>query len=241
MSEEIVNRIETTIGKNIQNVKDAFREEGGFLAVDLFDYIYAILHSSTYRKTYHECLQDGFPSIPYPKDSKYFFDMADLGKQLREIHQLEGIERADIVTSYPINLPTNNNLVTKKEYKVDNNGIGKIWINDKQYFDNVPEGVWQLYVSGYRPLDKWLDDRMDKKLTNDEIWHYQKIIVALQKQIGIMKQIDTIIDLNIGNAGSDENIIILNDVPKYEDISTPVGTGDDFLMAADSPENGIKR
>ena len=195
LSEDIVKRIETNIGKHIQNVKDAFREEGGFLAVDLFDYIYAILHSSTYRKIYHECLQDGFPSIPYPIDSKYFFNLADLGRQIREIHQLEGIGKNDVVTSYPINLPTDNNFVTKKEYKVDENGIGKIWINDKQYFDNVPEGVWQLFVSGYRPLDKWLDDRKDKKLTSDEIWHYQKIIVALQKQIEIMKQIDSIIDL----------------------------------------------
>jgi hypothetical protein len=123
--------------------------------------------------------------------------MADLGEKIRKLHQLEGIEKRDIVTSYPINLPTDNNLVTKKEYKVLDNGKGRIWINDKQYFDNVPEGVWQLFVSGYRPLDKWLDDRKGKKLTSDEIRHYQKIIVALQKQIDIMNEIDSIIDLSI--------------------------------------------
>ena len=197
LSDSIVNKIETIIDKQIQKVEDEKRMEGGFLAIDLFDYIYAILHSTIYRKTYHECLQDGFPSIPYPKDSKYFFDLVDLGSQLRKLHQLEGIEKKDIITSYPINMPTNNNLVTKKEYIIDENGIGRIWINDNQYFDNVPEGVWQLYVSGYKPLDKWLDDRKDKKLTNDEIWHYQKVIVALHKQIEIMKEIDSNIDLSL--------------------------------------------
>ena len=156
-----------------------------------------ILHSTVYRKTYHECLQDGFPTIPYPQNADYFFDMADLGEKIRKLHQLEGIEKRDIVTSCPINLPTDNNLVTKKEYEVLDNGKGRIWINDKQYFDNVPEGVWQLFVSGYRPLDKWLDDRKGKKLTSDEIRHYQKIIVALQKQIDIMNEIDSIIDLSI--------------------------------------------
>lgn len=234
LSENIVNKLESIIGKQLQNVEDEERKDGGFLALDLFDYIYAILHSAKYRKTYHELLQDGFPSIPYPKDKKYFFDLVDLGSQLRKIHQLEGIEKKDVITSYPINVPVDNNLVTKKEYVVDNNGIGKIWINDKQYFDHVPEGVWQLFVSGYRPLDKWLDDRKDKKLTSDEIWHYQKIIVALQKQIEIMKQIDSIIDLIIDETISDEKIIILNDVPKFDDFSIQSNTEEyDCLMAAE--------
>ena len=197
LSVNITNRIGTIIGKKLQSVDAEKREEDGFLALDLFDYVYAVLHSPLYRKTYHECLQDGFPTIPYPKDADYFFNLAEQGGQLRRIHQLEGIEKKDIVTTYPKNMPINNNLVTKKEYVIDENGIGRIWINDDQYFENVPEGVWNLFVSGYRPLDKWLDDRKDKTLSNDDIWHYQKIIVALQKQITIMSEIDRLIDLNI--------------------------------------------
>ena len=205
LSDSIVNKIETIIGRRIQKIEDKERKEDGFLAVDLFDYIYAILHSSIYRKTYHECLQDGFPSISYPKDVDYFYNMADLGNQLRKLHHLEGIEKKDVITSYPINRPMDNNLVTKKEFVDNNDGLGRIWINENQYFDNVPKGVWQLYVSGYRPLDKWLDDRKNKELTNDEIWHYQKIIVALQRQIEIVMQIDRIINLNIKDIGSDDN------------------------------------
>ena len=52
-----------------------------------------------------------------------------------------------------------------------------------------------MVVSGYQPLDRWLKDRKGKKLTNDEIEHYQKMIVALEKQSELMKEIDRTIVL----------------------------------------------
>lgn len=194
-SGEIYRKIEEAINKKLQDVNDAERNEDGFLAIDLFDYIYAVLHSRKYRTTYHECLQDGFPTIPYPSSAEYFFDMAEKGKKIRKLHQLKGIDKKDFETSYPVNQPTNNNLVTKKVFETTENGMGKIWINDCQYFDNVPEIVWKMMVSGYQPLDKWLDDRKNKCLTSDEIRHYQKIIVALERQIEIMDEIENIIAL----------------------------------------------
>ena len=197
LSHDIVNKIEEKIGKKLQSVDANEREEGGFMAIDLFDYIYAILHSTVYRKTYHECLQDGFPTIPYPKDADYFFDIAALGKKIRQLHQLEGICEDDIITSYPESQPIDNNLVTKKEFEKYGNGKGRVWINDHQYFDDVPEDAWQLFVSGYRPLEKWLDDRKNKKLTSEEIIHYQLMVVALCKQITLMRDIDEIIDLEL--------------------------------------------
>ncbi|WP_333473553.1 hypothetical protein [Salinimicrobium sediminilitoris] len=27
--------------------------------------------------------------------------------------------------------------------------FGKVWINDVQYFDNVPEVAWEFYIVGY--------------------------------------------------------------------------------------------
>ena len=55
--------------------------------------------------------------------------------------------------------------------------------------------AWQMVVAGYQPLDRWLKDRKDKKLTSDEINHYQKMIVALQHQAQIMELLDKIIDI----------------------------------------------
>jgi predicted helicase len=47
------------------------------------------LHSPKYREKYKEFLKIDFPRVPYPKDQKTFFDLVELGSQLREIHLLK--------------------------------------------------------------------------------------------------------------------------------------------------------
>ena len=69
---------------------------------------------------------------------------------------------------------------------------GKVYINEKQYFDNVPEVAWNFYIGGYQPAQKWLKDRKERKLEFDDILHYQKIIVALTETDRLMKDIDKI-------------------------------------------------
>ena len=68
----------------------------------------------------------------------------------------------------------------------------KVWINDTQYFDKVPQIAWEFYIGGYQPAQKWLKDRKDRTLTFDDIEHYQKIIVALSETDRLMKEIDQI-------------------------------------------------
>ena len=165
-------------------------DEGTFLPLDLLDYIYAVLHSRRYRQTYHECLQDGFPTIPYPDNAEYFRQMAELGGRIRRLHQLQGITDQEFDTTYSISRPKDNNLCTLRRFEETGDGQGRVWINEQQYFEHVPVGAWNMVVAGYQPLDRWLKDRKGKKLTNDEIEHYQKMIVALQQQIQVMKWID---------------------------------------------------
>ena len=70
--------------------------------------------------------------------------------------------------------------------------VGMVWINETQYFENVPEVAWNFYFGGYQPAQKWLKDRKERKLEFDDIAHYQKIIVALTETDRLMKAIDTI-------------------------------------------------
>jgi hypothetical protein len=70
--------------------------------------------------------------------------------------------------------------------------LGKVYINETQYFDNVPEVAWNFYIGGYQPAQKWLKDRKDIKLEFDDILHYQKIIVALTQTDKLMKEIEKI-------------------------------------------------
>ena len=188
-SSEIISQIEEKTGLHLQQAESQEREERGFLPLDLLDYIYAILHSTRYRKTYHECLQDDFPTIPYPSSADYFFQMAELGGKIRKLHLLEDIEKDNTFGTFSV---PGNNTITTRRYVKANDGIGQVWINDQQYFNNVPECAWNLVVSGYQPLDRWLKDRKDKQLTNDEIKHYQKMVIALRRQIDVMQEIDKI-------------------------------------------------
>lgn len=67
---------------------------------------------------------------------------------------------------------------------------GNVWINSEQYFGNVPEIAWNFYIGDYKPAQKWLKDSKGRTLTNSDIEHYQKIIVALVETDRIMKEID---------------------------------------------------
>ena len=73
-----------------------------------------------------------------------------------------------------------------------NDKKGRVYINETQYFDNVPEIAWNFYIGGYQPAQKWLKDRKEKTLNFDDIFHYQKIIVALTETDRLMKEIDLI-------------------------------------------------
>ena len=152
------------------------------VAEDIFDYIYAILNSSIYREKYKEFLKIDFPRIPYPKDKKRFNMLVALGRELKEIHLFESSKFDQLITTYPI---VGSNLVDKILYK-----NSKVFINTEQYFGDVPEIAWNFYIGGYQPAQKWLKDRKGRVLTNEDIEHYQKIIVALVETDRLVKEID---------------------------------------------------
>ena len=181
----IVKSLETALGLSFTPEKE--NTEGTFAPIDILDYIYGVLHSNKYRTKYKEFLKIDFPRIPYPANKDYFFKIAKLGKELREIHLMESKQVTEYITSYGV---SGDNEVIKLEYK-DN----KVYINRTQYFDNVPEVAWNFYIGGYQPAQKWLKDRKGRILSYDEILHYQKIIKALVLTNDRMQQIDEIINI----------------------------------------------
>ena len=201
LNAEIVNKIATALQQKFTNEKDTTKDT--FAPIDILDYIYAVLHSPTYRVKYKEFLKIDFPKIPYPKDTPTFWELVALGSQIRQIHLLESPIVEEYLTEFNID---GDCIVSKPHYKerylVDENNtishndppypMGRVYINDTQYFDHVPEVAWNFYIGGYQPAQKWLKDRKDRKLEFDDIAHYQKIIVALFETDRLMKAIDAI-------------------------------------------------
>jgi predicted helicase len=193
LNKEIVNEIAEKIGLVFTNEKE--EKENTFAPIDILDYIYAVLHSPTYREKYKEFLKIDFPRVPYPKDATTFWQLVKLGGEIRQIHLLESAKVEDYITTYP---KDGDNTITTKVAKKDwelfdeETGLGRIWINEEQYFDNIPLTAWEFYIGGYQPAQKWLKDRKERTLEFDEILHYQKIIVALSETDRLMKEIDKI-------------------------------------------------
>jgi predicted helicase len=182
LNTEIIKQIAEKLGLTFTNEKET--TENTFAPIDILDYIYAVLHSLTYREKYKEFLKIDFPRVPYPKDQNTFWQLIKLGEEIRQIHLLESPTVEKYITQYPMD---GDNIVTKPKYQ-----DGKVYINNTQYFNFVPEIAWNFYIGGYQPAQKWLKDRKDRKLEIEDIFHYQKIIVALTETDRLMKEIDKI-------------------------------------------------
>lgn len=172
---------------------------------DVFHYLYAVLHSPAYRQRYAEFLKIDFPRVPLTSDRTLFRTLAGLGRTLVALHLLESPLLDTLLTRFP---EKGANVVENVRYAEPQHAGGqlpapaiqggRVYINTTQYFEGVPPDVWEFYVGGYQVCHKWLKDRKGRKLTWNDIQHYQRIIVALHETIRLMAAIDTAIDAHGG-------------------------------------------
>ena len=195
LNPDIIKEIASKLNLTFTPEKES--DKTTFAPIDILDYIYAVLHSPTYREKYKEFLKIDFPRVPYPKDSRTFWALVDLGGQIRQIHLLESPTVEQSAVTYP---KPGDNVVTRKMTKNsigfdltnEADQTGKVWINDEQYFEGVPLSAYNFYIGGYQPAQKWLKDRHGRELSYDDITHYRKIIKALSETERLMNEIDKI-------------------------------------------------
>ena len=166
---------------NQKNCGNDNQEEHATTPEQVFDYIYGVLHTPSYREFYKEFLKIDFPRIPYPDNAEEFNRIAAIGEKLRKLHLMQEIPQPLAVS---FNIP-GDNIVS--EVRFEN---GKVFINKTQCFENVPELAWNFYIGGYQPAQKWLKDRKNRTLTYDDIEHYRKIIAILVETHNLMQELD---------------------------------------------------
>jgi hypothetical protein len=168
---------------------------------DVFDYIYAIFHSPTYRSRYAEFLKSDFPRVPLTSDVKLFRALCAKGAELVALHLLESPTLEKPIARYPVK---GSNLVDKGFPKYVAPGepepgtgnplkVGRVYINKEQHFEGVPPEVWNFHIGGYQVCEKWLKDRRGRTLTYDDQTHYCKVVTALSETIRLMAEIDKVI------------------------------------------------
>lgn len=181
-----------------QQVREEFKIKTiplAFSSLDLADYIYANLHASSLRKERENLEKIDVSKVPCPEDKEAFWKLVNFGRELRELHLLVSPKVKKLITSYPQDgSNTVARAIGKKDWELYDpaNQLGRIWINDEQCFDKIPLVVWEFYIGGYQPAQKWLKDRKGRGLSFDDILHYQKIIVALSETDRLMKEIDKV-------------------------------------------------
>jgi predicted helicase len=151
--------------------------ESRITKLDIFHYVYAVLHHPAYRVKYEINLKREFPRIPYYED---FWQWAAWGKQLMELHLgyetvepylLERIERPhpgpllkgegvaksdknDIRYSMPV-----TRLIPRKEQ-------GVIEIDTVTTLRGIPAEAWEYRLGTYSALE-WILERYKEKRPKD--------------------------------------------------------------------------
>ncbi len=186
---------------------------------EIFYYIYAVLYSNIYRTKYAEFLKIDFPRVPFTKDYKLFKKMGDYGERLVSLHLLKSSEIDKPVARFQ---GEGNDKVEKLRYfespspssppikggesAVRDKGapsplagegkgereFGRLYINQDQYFEGIPQEVWEYQIGGYQVCAKWLKDRKDKTLSLYDIKHYLRVVSAIGETISVQRKIDKI-------------------------------------------------
>jgi len=206
--------------KPTQTAMFATRRERGesghsFGPRDLFDWIYAVLHSPTYRSRYADYLKSDFARVPLPGSAALFEALVPIGTDLVATHLLDaehcfGADRLTILAD-----PKGIRLAGSGEARVTQAPTfeaGRVYISGTRWFETVPEVAWNFHIGGYQPAQKWLKDRAAKKsgkkanpgrvLTDEDTLHYRRIILALTRTAELMPKIDKIIEEHGGWPGA---------------------------------------
>ena len=174
----------------------------------IFYYIYAVFHSPTYRSRYAEFLKIDFPRVPLTSNDNLFRQLAEYGEQLVQLHLMTspkldpplapsskrgGVEAPLIKGGWgDLSFVSKSDRIVAAGHPKYNKG--EVHINTQgDCFRGVPEAVWNFYIGGYQVCQKWLKDRKGRTLSDEDILHYHKIVVALAETIKLMQLIDAAI------------------------------------------------
>ena len=191
---------------------------------DIFHYTYAIFHNRTYRERYVEQLKIDFPRVPLTTDVELFRQLVILGTDLVALHLLEDGYSGSYWQRHkqpsPLTQPITRFVLGNNGTQMGASSISKAFdpqqkriyldtsnIKSGSYFeflDNVnpqeAQETWEFQVGGYQVLHKWLYDRRARSseagriLTEEDITHYQRTVVALYLTRKLMDEIDELID-----------------------------------------------
>ncbi|GBU24058.1 DNA methyltransferase [Fibrobacteria bacterium R8-3-H12] len=184
------------IGKaeKIPNFTDKFKE---FLKTldfkpspeKILAYIYAALHSPSYRKKYIEFLKTDFPAVPFAQNKTEFEKLAKLGQKLIDLHLLKNLpDDKEIKTS---NIPQTNFTIESIHHSND-----QLILHTTQKqnisFSGITSKIYDFEIGSYKPIDKWLKYRIKDSvsLCPEDLKHLKEMIIAIKGTLEVVEDVD---------------------------------------------------
>lgn len=162
--------------------------------IDVFDYVYGILHDPAYCEKYKEYLCKDFPRVQVINDPSHsgdvdaFFVSEELyrayvaaGQRLRKLHLLQSKAPAELILDP--NTPDDMEIGAAK-YK---NGV--LQLNANKKIAGIPQAVWEYQIGGHQVLDKWLKEHKGELLTIDNFTHLENMVGLLSETIQIREDL----------------------------------------------------
>ena len=207
-------------------------------------YIYAVFHSPRFRISGENHLRLDFPRVPLPGNARLFQELSEIGNELLALHLLDSPKLNQFVTTQ----------AGPKNPVVDRVGWldGTVWLDAAKTrareghraakpgtigFRGVPEEVWDFRIGGYHICHKWLNDRKGRALSDEDVVHYQKIVVALNETIRNMAEIDNVIETHGGwpnafRAGVDRGSMLEAKIVGFRPRTVKPATEDRYVACA---------
>ena len=184
----------------LNGTSNIFKPKLPFQTTDeqIFYYCYAILYVPTYRSRYDEYLRKSFPRIPFTKTSNYFYSMADLGKELADIHLM----KQDISLNLEIaELDPDEWVIKNYFYDSDEETLyfnddfepGELLTSKTPWIKGITPETWNYSIGSIKQIQQFLKSRkfnpvqkynsLQRGLNHEELVYLLKMITAIEKTI----------------------------------------------------------
>jgi predicted helicase len=180
-----LQRFKDHYSSNLTSLEDL----SGLQKLDIFHYVYAVLHCPRYRQQYEVNLKRDFPRIPfYPN----FWQWVKWGKQLMDLHL--NYEKANPFPWVRLDHPTAKTVSPKPKLKA-NPQAGQIVIDVQTTLTQIPTTAW-AYKLGNRSALEWILDQYKEKTPKDktiaEKFHTYRFAKYREEVIELLQRVCTV-------------------------------------------------